>query len=166
MLPKILKILFPTALGSAAPHVFRYALSLAHEYGGELHVVHACEPLSPFGQSLVELHLTHEDAERMHAEAREKVRAQLEQKLKRLVVSEIGRVGADKTLIASLQVLEGQPADIILQRAEDVGADLIVMGKHRHSALGETLIGHTANRVSHRSTIPVMLVPIPAGYEE
>ncbi len=166
MLPKILKILYPTALGAGAPHVFRYALSLAREYGGELHVVHACEPLSPFGQSLVELHLSHEDSEKMHAEAREKVRAQLDRQLRDLIDTEIGRAGGDHNLVASLRVLEGQPADIILQQANDVGADLIVMGKHRHTALGEALIGHTANRVSHRSNIPVMLVPIPEGFGE
>jgi len=166
MLPKVIKILYATALGAGAPHVCRYALSLAREYGAAITAVHAIEPLSPFGQSLVELHVSHASSEKMHAEAREKVRVELEKKLAELVTAETGNTGTDASLVEAVKVIEGQPSQVILEEAHAIDADLIVIGTHRHTTLGDAIIGHTAAKVSHRSDIPVLLVPIPEGFGE
>lgn len=166
MLPKVIKILYGTGLGAGAPYVCRYALSVAREYGATITAVHAVEPLSPFGQSLVELHVPHSSSEKMHSEARNKVRSDLEARLSELVRQETGNTGTDTSLVEAVKVIEGQPSQVILDEARAIGADLIILGSHRHSAIGDALLGHTANKVSHRSEIPVLLVPIPAGFEE
>ncbi len=70
MLPKIKTILYATGLGPAAPYVFRYALSLARQHEARIIAVHGMEPLSTFGQSLVEQYISHEQSEEMHQQAR------------------------------------------------------------------------------------------------
>lgn len=165
MLPKFQKILFASGLGAGSPFVCRYALSMARQYQAKVTVLHVIEPLSPFGQSLVELHVTHADSEARHAEARAQVKAQLERQLHELVTREANKSG-DNGLIEGVKVVEGQPAEQILLAAGQIGADLIVIGSHRHSALGDALLGHTASKVTHRSRIPVLLAPIPEGYTE
>ena len=54
MLPAIKTILYATDLSQGSPYIFRYALTLARQHQAKIVVVHAIEPLTPFGQSLVE----------------------------------------------------------------------------------------------------------------
>lgn len=52
----------------------------------------------------------------------------------------------------------GQPAREIMAVAEQTEADLIVMGRYRHPALLEWLVGSTVDRVLRGTEIPVMIV--------
>ena len=53
----------------------------------------------------------------------------------------------------------GSPAAAILARAEESHADLIVMGAHGRTGIGEKLIGTVADRVLRHTTVPVLLYP-------
>lgn len=166
MLPQINTIIFATGLGAGTPHVFRYALSLAQKQAARIVVVHAMEPLSPFGQSLVERHISHERAEELHLEAREKVKGELIRKLELLCSRESGAEPGNCEWVSEIRVVEGQANQVILAEAEKFQADLIVMGTHRHTRLGEALLGNTAQKVTHSANQPVLLVRIPDGYHE
>ncbi len=166
MLPKIDTILYATGLGAGAPYVFRYALGLAQKHGARIVIVHAMEPLSPFGQSLVELHVTHEKSEEMHRDARAKVKQDIVKRLELLCEKELCSDPEGRNRVADIRVVEGQPAQVVLQEATGARADLIVMGTHRHTRVGEALLGTTAHKVLHSSTTPVLLVRIPDGYHE
>ena len=52
----------------------------------------------------------------------------------------------------------GHPPDAIAAHAESIGADLIVMGAHGHSAFGNVILGSTTNAVLARSKVPVLLI--------
>ena len=52
----------------------------------------------------------------------------------------------------------GHAADAIAAIAETEKADLIVMGTHGHSALGNMVLGSVASGVLARSKVPVLLV--------
>lgn len=166
MLPSIKKILYATALGAGSPYVFRYALTMAREHNAEISILHVQEPLSSFAQSLVELHISHKQSEEMHAAARKTTRKTIEQRLTSLCEAEQCQGADGRDLVTEIRTIEGQLAGTILEAAADSGADLIVIGSHRHTALGDALVGSTANKVLHRSTLPVLLVRIPDGYHE
>lgn len=166
MLPKLNKILYATDIGPGAPYVFRYALSLAHQYQGQLHVLHAMEPLSTFGQSLVELHISPNQSEELHKAAREKARNRLNERIDRLIEGETASMPEGRALIASVECIEGFPAATILAQAKKLEVDAIVIGTHRHTALGEALLGSTARKVLHGAAIPVLLTRIPDGFRE
>lgn len=53
----------------------------------------------------------------------------------------------------------GTPAMAILERAEEVSADLIALGAHSRSGLNERLLGTVADRVLRHARIPVLLYP-------
>ncbi len=55
-------------------------------------------------------------------------------------------------------VLEGPVADAILDRAEEAGADLIVMSTHGRSGMERWLLGSVAEKVVRGAKIPVMLI--------
>ena len=161
MLPEIKRILYATDLDSGAPHVFRYALSLAKQQQAEITIIHVQEPLSPFAQSLVELHVAHDQSEKMHQQARDKARGMIEQRLNELCEAEQCQGRDGRNLVVDIVVSEGQPTELILAKAAETKTDLIVMGSHRHSAIGEALLGSTTNKVLHRSAVPVLVVRLP-----
>jgi nucleotide-binding universal stress UspA family protein len=166
MLPNIEKILYATGLGPAAPYVFRYALSLAEKYDAQIIAVHGMEPLPAFAQSLVELHISHELSEEMHRNARQKTRERLLERIERLCGKEACFDLQGRNRVGAIHIVEGQPSQVILQVAAECGADLIVMGAHRHTVIGDALLGTTTSKVLHGSERPVLVVRIPEGYRE
>ena len=69
------------------------------------------------------------------------------------LVSELTRDG----LSAESDVLEGPPADAILNAAQAHKADLIVMGSRGFGQFTGLLLGSVSDRVVHYSTVPVLV---------
>ena len=55
--------------------------------------------------------------------------------------------------------LTGDPVEDILDQAEKLSADYIVIGSRGHTALYDVVIGSTASAVLKRAPCPVVLVP-------
>ncbi len=158
MLPEIRTILYATDLSEHAVLAFRYALSLAQRYDARIVVVHAVEPLSPMTKSMVEVYLTPETRERLEREGRERLMERLRERLELFCQEELCTDPQGRDRVRDIRLVEGRPAEVILDEAERVRADLIVMGSHGHSAVGEILLGSTAHRVTQRARVPVLLV--------
>jgi nucleotide-binding universal stress UspA family protein len=163
MLPVIKTILYATGLGPGAPYVFRYALTLARQHQAKIVIVHGIEPLTPFGQSLVEQYISHDNSEEMHKKARESVKAALNERLAKLCATECPDATECQLLVTSIRVVDGYPAQVILDVAKDCAADLIIMGAHSHTVVGEVMVGSTTRKVLHNANQPVLVVKIPKG---
>jgi nucleotide-binding universal stress UspA family protein len=61
----------------------------------------------------------------------------------------------------SLQEPTGVVAEEILNQADELNADMIVMGTHGHGAMYNLLVGSATKGVLKHSTHPVLLVPAP-----
>ncbi len=53
----------------------------------------------------------------------------------------------------------GRAATEIVQRARDIGADLIVIGTHGRRGLAHVMLGSVAERVVQHAACPVLTVP-------
>ncbi len=166
MIPEIKKILYATSLGIGAPYVFRYALSLAKAHKADIHIVNAMQPLSTFGQSLVELHISHHQSESLHEEARKTVQNNLLERAEKLFAKESSNIQDGTEMVKDIVVIEGRADQVIVSRAEEIGADVIVMGIQRHNIVEKVALGSTARRVIHNASVPVFLARIPEGYSE
>jgi nucleotide-binding universal stress UspA family protein len=62
-------------------------------------------------------------------------------------------------------LVHGEPAEVILSKAEELGCDLIAMATHGHGKLTDLLIGSVADRVRHGTHIPVLLIKSRRGKE-
>src|SRR5262245_40055388 len=58
-------------------------------------------------------------------------------------------------------VVEGDPADEILRFADEIGADLIVMGSHGRTGVMRILMGSVSRKVLDQAKCPVLIVRIP-----
>jgi nucleotide-binding universal stress UspA family protein len=61
-------------------------------------------------------------------------------------------------IVYAFHIGVGDPAEIILQYAQEKGCDEIVMGSHGHGSIAKLLLGSVAAAVSGRAGIPVRLV--------
>jgi nucleotide-binding universal stress UspA family protein len=68
----------------------------------------------------------------------------------------------DHGILSRTTVVESElPATAILQAAERMGADAIVVASHQDKGLRHALVGSTAEQVMRSATHPVVVVPVP-----
>jgi nucleotide-binding universal stress UspA family protein len=58
-----------------------------------------------------------------------------------------------KTLLVA-----GEPGEVIVREAEELGADLIAMATHGHGWAKRLVLGSTAEHVRHHSAVPLLLI--------
>ncbi len=61
-------------------------------------------------------------------------------------------------VVVSFQVIDGMPADRLVEYAVRSRPDLLVMSTHGRGAIGRTWLGSVTNRVIHQIDVPVLLV--------
>lgn len=157
---QVKNILFATDLGPSSPVAFRHALGLARSFGARLHLLNVMEPLGEFAHSLIDSYLSDEVKANLKREGYSEIRREVERRLGQ-VCADAGCGGDEmQAMLEDLVAEEGVPFEVIIERAKAVGADLIVLGSRGHTALGEMLLGSVAHKVTMKSPVPVLLVPI------
>ncbi len=79
------------------------------------------------------------------------------QEAKQVVSAKVERL-KNMGVAAEGKVMEGRPDEAIIKFAEDIGADLIVVGSHGRAGLASVLLGSVAKRVIGQATCPVLVV--------
>lgn len=87
----------------------------------------------------------------------EELREELDQRAEE-VLKESAQPLRDAGLEVQAKVRFGNPANEIVQEAEEGGYDMIVMGSHGRGAIGGLLLGSVSNRVMHHAPCPVLIV--------
>lgn len=77
------------------------------------------------------------------------------------VVAREARPLRDEGIEVATHTREGDPADVLINVAEDVSADLIVVGARGLSGLERFLLGSVSSKLSHHAPISVMVVRAP-----
>lgn len=161
MLPKIEAILLASGIDGGAPHVLRYALSLARQYQAKLEIVYGLEPLKPYAQYVAGTYIDDRKLDDYHQQAKERVKQDIVEKITSLFQAELTTALGDYRQEFNVSVIEDEPVQAILQQAQAVSAAMIVMGTHERMAKKGALMGSCAFKVLHEATIPVLLVRIP-----
>jgi nucleotide-binding universal stress UspA family protein len=140
-------IVIGTDGSETAKEAVRQASELAKAHGSRLHLVSAYEPV-PEGRLREERSEVPEDLQWM-VNPREDVNATLE---------ETGEQLKGEGLEVETHAREGDPADAILDVAEEKGADLIVVGNKGMTGAKRFLLGSVPNKVSHHAPCSVMII--------
>ena len=134
-------ILWATDGSETAAHALPYALGLAESDKAKLVVVHAREIFVGRGGGYPVL-----------ADESE-LRATIHQQVDELKTSGIDATYVVRTCTA------GHAARTIAEIAEEVGADLIVVGTHGYGRVANLLLGSTTQGLLHAGTCPVLAIP-------
>lgn len=119
------------------------ALDLAKAFGAKLTLIHAVEHMSSYGAAYGVA--AGADIEEMLVESATEAMNKL-----------AGKIGVEQ---GSRIIKIGPAKVVILEEAERLGADLIVIGSHGRSGI-RLLLGSTANAVLHGSKCDVLAVRI------
>jgi nucleotide-binding universal stress UspA family protein len=130
-----------------ARQAVRQAAELAARLGATLRIVSAYEPV-PAGRLREEAQQVPPDLEWM-VNPREDVDATLRD------AAETARAGGVE---AETYARQGDPADAILDVAEEQAADLIVVGNKGMTGARRFLLGSVPNRVSHHAPCSVLII--------
>ncbi len=146
------RIVVATDFSSIADQAFLYSAHLAAHFGAELHVAHVVSP-SPF--------LAHSPGDLIDQTLKEMTRevelhmTEMQQQLPQSIKGKVDLV---------YEVREGLVIDQLRDIADDVEADLMVMGTHGKTGWREVLMGTHAAAMVGRLDIPLLLVPPKTDY--
>jgi len=138
-----MRIIVPVDLTDESAALVRYAARLSASVGGELNILHvysrdaAIAALRESGLFL-DLYVA-------------RLRSELN-----FLRAQAGIAGQKPRI----EVIEGDPVPVILTRAAEMKADLIVMGTHKRAGLPRLLMGSVAEGVLRQAPCPVVLVPL------
>jgi nucleotide-binding universal stress UspA family protein len=130
-----------------AKEAVRQAIDLAKQVGASLDIVSAYEPV-PSQRLREEQRETPRDVE-WSVNQREDVDATLSE-----AASETREAGVEVETFAR----QGDPADAILDVAEERGADLIVVGNKGMTGAKRFLLGSVPNKISHHAPCSVLII--------
>lgn len=139
---RIRSILVASDLSEGAHPILRSASALAALTEADLHVVHAEEPQGGLRDR------AEEESERWRA-ADAALRGQIRVALPPAAV------------VTSYHAAAGRAHEVVLARAAEVQADLIVIGPHRQRPVGDKVLGTTADRLVRTSEVPCLIVHAP-----
>ncbi|HET9225647.1 MAG TPA: universal stress protein, partial [Thermoanaerobaculia bacterium] len=139
----IKNIIIGTSLGEESDQVVRSGLAVARAVGAQVFLVHA----SPLEPQLVGYEAGAATVLRLDQISRS------EEELRR----QIERLGAGPEL-AGTKIEVGAPHRLLVETADEVGADLIVVGATGSGPLATELLGSTADRVARKAPCPVLIV--------
>jgi nucleotide-binding universal stress UspA family protein len=132
-------ILVPTDGSDQSDAALDHALELSGPHDSEVHILYVADTnrdsLTVQGGSVVDA---------------------LEREGGRIVSEAAARAAAGTDVVE--EVLAGDPVGTILDYAESVDADVVVMGTHGRRGLDRVLLGSTTERVVRLSPIPVVTV--------
>ena len=130
-----------------AGQAVRQAVELAKTHGAKIELVSAYEPVS--GTRLREESTQVPDDMQWMVNPREDVDATLE---------EAAEVAKEDSIEVKVHARQGDPADAILDVAEETKADLIVVGNKGMTGARRFLLGSVPNKVSHHAPCSVLII--------
>lgn len=149
---RVCRILAPTDFSPRATKALHWAVAMSTALRAELSVLHVVDLDALAYMDLGGNPALDGTSQLVSLGVLERVRADAERALSHLT----------KSFHAIHPMLrEGSPREVIIQVAEELGADMIVMGTHGRSGLARVAFGSVADHIIRHSTVPVLTVREP-----
>lgn len=160
------RILVPTNLGEPSRAAVRYGVAFARQFGARLYIVHVL-PAEEF-DAVIE---TERVMEALSPDAQVEERAAAELKPDQVVKNAAredlrGLLAADDERATRARYLlrsaaSHGPGQEIVACAEELGVELVIMGKHRQGFVEHLLSGSVTEKVVRQAPCPVLIVHYP-----
>jgi nucleotide-binding universal stress UspA family protein len=139
------RLLVPTDFSETADRALQRAIGMARVLPAQLVVIHVHSPVVVLPPPIDMVSLS-----TVFPKALEKMEEALEERAAR--VREAG-------LVCEIELVEGAPHVEIVAFADKIQAEMIVLGTHGRGGLAHAVLGSVTERVIHRATCPVLVVP-------
>lgn len=162
MIPEYKTILYATDLTPNSAQAFRHAASLALRYDGRVHILHVLPDIETAVVNVVATAIGEDRLADLELEHQGEAKAEIRQRLERFAREELPP-GTPHECVSKIEVVHGEPAERIIEVADRIAADLIVMGSHGRGRLHHALLGSVAHAVLTKSLRPVFISRLTEG---
>lgn len=142
-------ILLPTDGSECSAKAMAYALSFAKQYGSRVVTLHVIDQRWEEQTRVVFAEVGQDLAQKIRNGYEEEARRILQE-----VTDAASKVGVP----VESKVLTGIPSEDITRVAQELPADLIIMGTHGRAGVSHLLLGSVAEKVVRRAPCPVLTV--------
>ncbi len=160
MIPQYKKILYATDLSPNAAHAFRHAIGLARSYNAKIHILHVLPEVEPAMLNYISTVMGEDRLADFELEHKEEVKDQIRQRIHSFAKEELADHPEDVDRITEIEIHHGSPMNQILEVADRIEADLIVLGSHGKGKLKYAFLGSVAEKLLRKSHRPTMVVPL------
>lgn len=160
MSAKIKTILYATDMGEHMRPVFRFAIDIAKNHKAKIIMLHVIEPLSSGALVTIDVYMPKFNAKEVLQDGMKKALVKMQQRLSNFCEDEQIKDPTDCEIISKVKVVNGRCAESIVHQAEQLGADLIVVGTNTGPSMPSHFLGSTARNVTQLSKTPVLVVPV------
>ena len=139
------KILVPVDFSEVSGNALRFAMEIAKQNGATLDVVHV---MAPNGN--LDSYLTPELEEVYEGDKTE---------ILKTFIKQAGNCNGNCGLTINAQIIEGYPAEKLIELSKDTHLNLMVMGTTGRNNMLEHLFGRISTDVAKNAWCPVLLIP-------
>ena len=156
---KINKILVAKDLSKQSSRVIRYALELGCKFHAQVYVLHVMPTVDSSVLNMVALTMGADNLAKFNAtneaELADKTRAQLDE----ITKTETELMEEENVHPPKIEVHHGDAAPMILEVADRLDADMIVLGSHSKGKLHYAFLGSVAEKILRKTHRAVTIVP-------
>lgn len=161
MLPLYNKILVTTDFTPNSDFAFKHAVMLARQNDAKIYLLHVLPQVDTSMRSYLSSVLGEDRLEEFEQNNLEKARKELAANLEAFAKNELKNFPEDYARFAGAQVETGHPVFKILEVAEKLDVDVLVMGTHGKGAIEHAFLGSVAEKVLRKCKRPVFVIPLP-----
>lgn len=160
----IKKILYATDLSQNSAFAFQYATDYAEKHDAQIVILHVFEDLRQVDTTFKHYFTTEQ------LESLTKNKGRTVEKIKSRLNSFCENIRSEDPScvfrVDHIEICEGYPANMILDKANEFDCDVIFMGTHGKGFVAHAFLGSVAEKVLRRSRKPVFTIPLPKGDAE
>ncbi len=161
MLPTYQNILVATDFTENSENAFKHAVMLARLNDAKIHLMHVVPQVDSSMRSYLGSVMGQDKLEEFEKRNAQEAHAEIKQDLDRFIKTELAGSPEDLQRFAGAIVAVGNPVLKILETADKVNADVIVLGTHSKGALEHAFLGSVAEKVLQKSQRPTFVIPLP-----
>jgi nucleotide-binding universal stress UspA family protein len=160
---KIEKILVAKDLSKDSSRVIRYALELGCKFHAQIHVLHVMPTVDSAVLNMVALTMGADNLAKFNAANEAELAEKTRQQLDEIIRTETELMVEKNVHPPKIEVHHGDPASMILNVADHLDVDMIVLGSHSKGKLHYAFLGSVAEKILRKTHRAVTIVPPQVG---
>ena len=161
---RIKRILVAKDLSRGSSNVVRYALELGSKFDAEIHVLHVMPTVDHAVLNMVAISMGPDKLAELNAMNEKELGEKTRQQLNAILEEETRQGDVQLSTPPQIEVHHGEAAPMILDVAERLDADMIILGSHTNGKLHYAFLGSVAENILLKTHRSVVIVPPGVGH--
>jgi nucleotide-binding universal stress UspA family protein len=161
---QVKRILVAKDLSKESSNVIRYALELADKFDAQIHILHVMPTVEHAVLNMVAIAMGPDRLAELNAENEASLAEQTRDQLDEILKNEAELADVKLSSPPLIEVHHGEPAPMILDTADRLDVDMIILGSHSKGKLHYAFLGSVAEKILHKSHRTVVIVPPTVGH--